>query len=266
MRCRTTASSVASADVPTPPATAVEPELEPVGVWTGWMNNMNPYEEGQKGDLEITKNMDPVSSDRYWIHWTASLAMPNYHNITWDHILHIILPSETILPPGTHQIYIQEKSKNLGPIPETIRSRSAQIRSCDPDRPIAFHKRRSRSAHQIEKIRNQTVYGRLNHDINHSLGNLQLKLRGRDWTKNVRLMASIHDVTMGGVRRHLWVLIRERHGQFSARTQCLLTIQHGLDMPYLIDICMWLTPLKIYKLLTQDRLCSSKCFPVVCGF
>ena len=33
----------------------------------------------------------------------------------------------------------------------------------------------------------------------HSLGNLELKLRGRDWMKNVRLMISIHDVTMGGV-------------------------------------------------------------------
>ena len=86
-----------------------------------------------------------------------------------------------------------------GPIPETICSRSAQIRSSDPDRPIAFHKRRSRSAHQIEKIRNQTVYCQLNHDINHSLGNLELKLHGRDWMKNVRLMISIHDVTMGGV-------------------------------------------------------------------
>ena len=62
----------------------------------------------------------------------------------------------------------------LGPIPETIRSRSAQIRSCDPDRPIAFHKRRSRSAHQIEKIQNQIVYCQLNHDINNSLGNLEL--------------------------------------------------------------------------------------------
>ena len=34
---------------------------------------------------------------------------------------------------------------------------------------------------------------------NHSLGNLELKLRGRDWIKDVRLMISIHDVTMGGV-------------------------------------------------------------------
>ena len=67
-------------------------------------------------------------------------------------------------------------------------------------------------------------------------------------------------------RRHLWVPMRERHGQFSARTQCLLTIQHGLDMPYLTSMCMWLTSLKIYKLLTHDRPCSSKCFPVVCGF
>ena len=89
--------------------------------------------------------------------------------------------------------------QSQGPIPETIHSRSAQIRSCDPDRPIAFHKRWSRSAHQIQKIRNQTVYCQLNPDINRSLGYLELELRGRDWIKNVRLMISIHDVTMGGV-------------------------------------------------------------------
>ena len=152
---------------------------------------------------------------------------------------------------------------DLGPIPDTIRSRSAQIRSHDPDRPIAFHKRRSRSAHQIEKMRNQTVYCQLNYDINHSLGNLELKLRGRDWVKNVRLLIYIHDVTMGGDATSF--MIRERHGQFSARTQCLLTIQHSLDMLYLTVMCMWLTSLKIYKLLIQDRPYSSQCFPVVCG-
>ena len=96
-------------------------------------------------------------------------------------------------------LVLLKSNRHLGPIPETIRSRSAQIRSCDPDRPIAFHKRRSRSAHQIEKIRNQTVYCQMNHDINHSLGNLELNLHGRDWMKNVRLMISIHDVTVGGV-------------------------------------------------------------------
>ena len=52
----------------------------------------------------------------------------------------------------------------------------------------------------------------------------------------------------------------------SVHAQCLLTIQHGLDMPYLTGVCMWLPWLKIYKLLTQDRPCSSKFFPVVCGF
>ena len=66
-------------------------------------------------------------------------------------------------------------------------------------------------------------------------------------------------------RCHLCVPIRECHGQFSARTQCLHTIQHGLDMPYLTGMCMWLTSLKMYKLLTQDRPCSSKWFSVVCG-
>ena len=96
-------------------------------------------------------------------------------------------------------IFYRTYDEHLGLIPETIHSRSAQLRSCDPDRPIAFHKRRSRSAHEIEKIWNQTVYCQLNHDINHSLGNLELKLRGRDWMKNVRLMISNHDVTVGGV-------------------------------------------------------------------
>ena len=75
----------------------------------------------------------------------------------------------------------------------------SDMRSCDPDRLIPFHKRWSRSAHQIEKIWNQTVYCQLNLDINHSLGNLELKLRDRDWMKNVRLMIAIHDLTMGGV-------------------------------------------------------------------
>ena len=65
-------------------------------------------------------------------------------------------------------------------------------------------------------------------------------------------------------RRHLWVPIRERHGQFSACIQCLLTTQHGVDMPYLAGMCMWLTSLKIYNLLAQDWPYSSKCFPVVC--
>ena len=93
----------------------------------------------------------------------------------------------------------REFTGDQGPIPETICSRLAQIHSCDPDRPIAFHKRWSRSAHQIKKIQNQTVYCQLNHDINHSLGNLELKLRDCDWMKNVRLMISIHDVAIGGV-------------------------------------------------------------------
>ena len=46
----------------------------------------------------------------------------------------------------------------------------------------------------------------------------------------------------------------------------LFTIQHGLDMPCLTGMCMWLTSLNIYKLLTQDWTCSSKCFYVVCKF
>ena len=68
-----------------------------------------------------------------------------------------------------------------------------------------FHKRRSQSAHQIGKYETKQF-------IANWIGNLELTLRDRDWMKNVRLMISI--------RRHLWVQIRERHGQFSARTPC----------------------------------------------
>ena len=59
---------------------------------------------------------------------------------------------------------------------------------------------------------------------------------------------------------------RERYGQFSAHTQVLFMMEHGLNMPFLTGMCMWLTSMKIYKLLPQDRPCSSKCIPVVCGF
>ena len=150
-------------------------------------------------------------------------------------------------------------SDPLGPIRETIRSRSAQIRSWYPDRPIAFRKRRSRSAHQIEKIRNQTVDCQLNHDINHSLWNLELKLHGRDWMKNVKLAISIHDITMGSVATSF----------MSVDTRASWPIQctHSDCSRYnTVWTCMWLTSLKIYKLLTQDRPCSSKWFPLLCGF
>ena len=65
-------------------------------------------------------------------------------------------------------------------------------------------------------------------------------------------------------RRHLWVPIREPHGQLIARTQCLLTIQQGLEIPYLTDMCLWLTSLKICKLLAQESHVPVM-FPVVCG-
>ena len=42
-------------------------------------------------------------------------------------------------------------------------------------------------------------YCQLKHDINHSLGNLELELWDCSWMKNIRLMTFIHDVTMGGV-------------------------------------------------------------------
>ena len=145
-----------------------------------------------------------------------------------------------------------------GPIPETIHSRSAQIRSCDPDRPIAFHKRRSRSADEIEKIWKQAVYCQLNHDINHSLGNLELELRGPNWMKNVRLVISIHDVTIRGVAATFMNADTRASWPVQCTHTVLLTIQHGLDMAYLTGMCMWLTSLQMYKLLIQDRPCSSK--------
>ena len=120
------------------------------------------------------------------------LALSQADIFLWRCRFHLIaaLPLVTRLTTASDR-------RAMGPIPEAIRSRSAQIQSCDPDRPIAFHKRRSRSAHQ--KIRNQTVYCQLNHGINLSLGKLELQLRGHDWIKNVRLVISIHYVTMVGV-------------------------------------------------------------------
>ena len=57
-------------------------------------------------------------------------------------------------------------------------------------------------------------------------------------------------------KHHLCLPIRDHHGQFSA-----LTVQHGLNMPCLTDMCMWLMSLNIYKLFT--RTCSSDCFRIV---
>ena len=155
----------------------------------------------------------------------------------------------------------------LGPIPETIHSRSAQIRSCDSDRPIAFHKRRSRSAHEIEKIWNQTVYCQLNHDINHSLGNLELKLRGCDWMKNVRLMISIHDVTIGGVATSFM----SADTRASWPVQCTHTVfahdttrfWHAIfdRYVYVINVIE-----NIQTVDTRQTMSSSKCFLVVCRF
>ena len=59
-------------------ASAAESEAE--GVWTGWINNVDPYEEGHKGDLEIRNNMDPVSIDRYWTSSNDSISFV-YHCI-----------------------------------------------------------------------------------------------------------------------------------------------------------------------------------------
>ena len=118
-------------------------------------------------------------------------------------------------------------------------------------RRITFHKCRSRLTHQIEKIWNQTVYCQLKHDINHSLRNLKLKLRDCGWMKNVRLMTSIHDITMGGVTSFMYAVMRASQSVHCMHTVSFL-IQHGVDMPCLTSMCMCLTSLNIYKLLTQD--------------
>ena len=144
---------------------------------------------------------------------------------------------------------------------------------------ITLHKYRSRAAHQIEKIRNQTVYWQLSHDISHSLGNLELKLCDRSWMKNVRFMTSIHDLTMGGVATSFmwwiwevtqiarfvwptwgsprswqpqvgptlapWILLSGSWPVQFTNT-VLFMIQHGLDMPCLTGVCMWLTSLTVY--------------------
>ena len=83
-----------------------------------------------------------------------------------------------------HSLHSRYHAANaLGRIPATIRSRLVQTWSCDPDQPTAFHKQRSQSAHQIKKIRKQAVYCQLSHDINHSLGNFELKLHDCGWMK-----------------------------------------------------------------------------------
>ena len=80
--------------------------------------------------------------------------------------------------------------------------------------------------------------------------------------ENIRLMISIHDVTMWGVVTSFMSADTRVPWPVQCMHTVLLTIQHGLDMPYLTGMGMWSTSLKIYKLLTQDR----PCFPVVCGF
>ena len=143
---------------------------------------------------------------------------------------------------------------------------ATQTRSCDPDKPISFHKRRSRSAQEIKIIRNQTVSRQLKHDINHSLRNLELKSRDFGLMKNARLMTSIHDVTMGGVATSFMCADTRASRSVQCTHTVLFTIQQGLDMPCLTGICMWLTSLNVYNMLTQVRTCSYECIPVVCGF
>ena len=160
----------------------------------------------------------------------------------WDRSLQLIGPSI-----GNFFIWLFPEGEHQGPIPDTIRSRSAQIQSCDPDRPVAFHKRRSRSAHQIEKLRNQAVYRQLNHDINHSMLNLELiitRSRLNEKCQTDDIYSWRHNGRCGDVIFVCWY--RERHGQFSARTQVLFMIERGLNMPCLTGMCMWLTSLKIY--------------------
>ena len=80
-------------------------------------------------------------------------------------------------------------NKSQDAITETIRSGMIYFRPCDPDRTIAFHKRRARSVYQIHKIRNQ-VHCCLNHDMNDSLLSLKpieivrSKLHGKRQTEN----------------------------------------------------------------------------------
>ena len=84
--------------------------------------------------------------------------------------------------------------------------------------------------------------------------------------KNVRLIISIHDVTMGGVATSFMCADTTASRPGSCTHTVLFTIEHGLDMPFLTGMCMWLTSLNIYKLLTHDRICSDECFSVVCWF
>ena len=41
-------------------------ESKPTGKWTEWINDVDPYEDGRKGDFELRNNMDPVSGGQSW--------------------------------------------------------------------------------------------------------------------------------------------------------------------------------------------------------
>ena len=175
--------------------------------------------------------------------------------------------------PGQTYIYIfvcmcvcVNVSVNQCPISEKIQLAlgSNTILSSWSDRVIAFHKRSSQLVHQIKKIQNQRVHTELNHDINDSLGNLELKLCDRGWNKNIRLITPIHEVTMGDVETSFMCTDMRVSWSVQCMHTVLFTIEHGLDMPYLTGMCIWLTWFNKYKLLTQDRLCSSGCLPGVC--
>ena len=113
----------------------------------------------------------------------------------------------------------------------------------------------------------KTVYWQLNHDIDHSLGRLELKLCDRGWMKNIRLMTSIHDVIMGGVATSFMCADTESVTASSMHAHSVVHDEtwfgHAMFDRYVYVVNVIEIPT---MLLTQDRTCSSKCFLVVCGF
>ena len=100
-----------------------------------------------------------------------------------------------------------------------------------------------------------------NHDINHALGNLELRLCNHVWIKKRHtddIYSRCHNERCGNV---IYVFRYESITAGSVYAHCVVHDTTWYRMPCLTGMSMWLTSLNtcIYKLLTQDRTCSSEC-------
>ena len=127
------------------------------------------------------------------------------------------------------------------PIPERIHSGLAQKRSCDPDRPIAFHKSFT------GKFIIELTWSWLNEK--HQTDDIY------PWRHNWKCGDVIYECRY------------ESAMASSVHAHSVCSRYNTVWTCHIRQVCfLWLTSLKINKLLIQDRQYSSKCFPVVCRF